>query len=687
MERVPTGIDGLDTVLGGGVKRGSVTLVEGTPGTGKTTVGLQFIHTGLVTYGEPGLIVTFEQLPDQLYEDAAGFGWDLRALERENRLRVLCMSPQAFIDDFRAAGGRFDLATVQLSPRRALIDSITVLHLVVNDEREFRGVFYALMNHLKLKGLTSILVRELQEDLTGGGTMEEFLGDAVLRLSYEETTTHTATRFLRVVKSRGYAHQPGRHPFRFGPQGLELFPTPRPLPLGEERKTRLEKVATGVPGLDDLLDHGLVRGMSTLLVGSAGTGKTTLGLQFLNEGAEVGERGLLINLEECCHKLRLLAEAYNFDVAAKIDAGLITLLCVSPVALCVEELFARIHRTLQETAAQRIVVDGLSSLTGRIDDPVYRSDYVYSLVQMFARFGATSILTVEMDHVGAAPTCRPFGQAEFDNIGNGRCAVPSLAAAVDNIILLHHVESGGQIRHGLSVLKARASAHAWDVREYILTGRGVEVLRRVLGPSGPLSGAPLLTREARGVARDFTFSDAEYEDVLTLVQDRMQRIIATSLPPQGYATAEEFYAAHDRGETSLAQLEGISRRVGPDGTVFVLPECPFVRGLGSLVDNQRYQKVFDQIVASFRQENPEVEIAYPFCIAHFQARARAAQETTLAGQPIQTHQLAIRTGDPQRPLLNRVASRELGLTDEEIIRLLGGGFCCYVVRLPEPSDK
>lgn len=675
MARVPTGIEGLDTVLGGGFKRGSVTLVEGTPGTGKTTVGLQFIYSGAVEHGEPGLVVTFEQLPDQIFEDAASFGWDLRALERRQQLRVLCMSPQAFVEDFRRAGGLFDLATAQLAPRRLLIDSITVLHLVIPEEQEFRGVFYALINNLKLKGVTSLIVRELQEDITNGSTMEEFLCDAVLRLSYEEAQTHTATRFLRVVKTRGYAHQPGRHPFRFGPQGLELFPCPRPLPELEEPRTRLEKVATGVPGLDDLLDHGLTRGMSTLLVGGAGTGKTTMSLQFLNEGAEVGEPGLFISLEEGKSKLRLLAESYNFSVAAKMDAGLIRVLNVSPVALCVEELFVQIDRTLQETSAQRVVVDGMSSLIQRIKDPIFRSDYVYSLLQMFTRHRATSLLTAETDHLGATALFVPFGEAEFSS--------QHLIGGVDNIILLRHVESEGQIRHGLSVLKARASGHAWDVREYILTARGVEVLRRTLGHGSSLSDLPLLTQEARSVARDFSFQEAAYEDLLTLVEDRMQRIITTALLPQNFATVEEFFAAHDHGETNLARLEGLSRRKGPEGTVFVLPECPFLRGLGSIMGNERYQKAFDAIVAAFQRENPGVEIAYPFCIAHFQARQRAAQETTVAGQPLQAFQLGIRPEASRPLLLNRAALEELGLTPEAVEKWLQEGFCCYAIRLPE----
>jgi circadian clock protein KaiC len=670
MARVPTGIEGLDTVLGGGLQRGSVTLVEGPPGTGKTTVGLQFIHSGIVAQGEPGLVVTFEQLPDQLFEDAATFGWDLRALERQQRLRVLCMSPRAFVDDFRVAGGLFDLATAQLAPRRVLIDSITVLHLVIPDEQEFRGAFYALINNLKLKGVTSLIVRELQQDIASG-TMEEFLCDAVLRLSYEETQAHTATRFLRVVKTRGYAHQPGRHPFRFGPQGVELFPCPRPLPEPEEPRTRLEKVATGVPGLDDLFDHGLTRGMSTLLVGGVGTGKTTLGLQFLNEGAEVGEPGLFISLEEGKGQLRWLAESYNFGGAAKMDAGLIQVLSVSPVALCVEELFVQIDRALRETSAQRVVVDGVNSLLQRIKDPIDRSDYVHALLQMFMRHGATSLLTAETDPLGATP----FGEAEFRS--------PHLIAGVDNIILLRHVESEGQIRHGLSVLKARASGHAWDVREYILTARGIEVLRRILGPGSPLAGLPLLTQEARSVARDFSFQEAAYEDLLTLVEDRMQQIITTTLLPQNFATVEEFFTAHDHGETNLARLEGPSRRRGPEGTVFVLPECPFLRGLGSIVGNERYQKAFDPIVTAFQQENPGVEIAYPFCIAHFQARQRAVQETTIAGQSLQAFQLGIRPGGPRRLLLNRAALEELGLTPEAVEAWLEEGFCCYAVRLPE----
>jgi len=224
MERVKTGIPGLDEMLWGGVLPRTANLIEGAPGTGKTTMGIQFIHHGIVACGEPGLILTFEEFPQHYYRDAASFGWDFRQLEREGKLRVIMSSPEVSKADLEQVDGQIERLVQDMGVRRVLVDSLSHFERVSDDPRRLRRVAYGFINALKRQGLTSMLTREsraiLGEDTASDDTFA-FLVDSYILLRYVEIES-AVRRALLVLKMRGSNHDKGIRQYEITSRGIEL---------------------------------------------------------------------------------------------------------------------------------------------------------------------------------------------------------------------------------------------------------------------------------------------------------------------------------------------------------------------------------------------------------------------------------------------------------------------------------
>ncbi len=224
MERVKTGIPGLDEMLGGGFLPQTANLVEGAPGTGKTTLGMQFIYHGIVACGEPGLILTFEEFPQQYYRDAASFGWDFRRMEREGRLRVVMTSPEVSKADLEQVGGRIERLTREIGARRILVDSLSHFERLSEDPARLRGIVYGFINSLKRENLTAVLTREnvaLLGETEGADEAFAFMVDAYVLLRYVEIES-AMRKALLVLKMRGSNHDKGIRQFGITSRGVEV---------------------------------------------------------------------------------------------------------------------------------------------------------------------------------------------------------------------------------------------------------------------------------------------------------------------------------------------------------------------------------------------------------------------------------------------------------------------------------
>ena len=283
MERVRTGIEGLDTLLYGGLLRGDAMLVAGSPGTGKTSLGMQYLYNGATKYGEPGLLITFEEFPQRIYRDALSFGWDFPALEEEGKLKVLFTSPEVLQQDIIRDQGLVGEMIAEIGARRVVVDSISHFQETGQDYRQFREAVYGLVNALKREQLTAILTREIREMEEMGAGVEEFVADGVIVLS-RAYIGNTNMRFLEVMKSRGSALVPIPCLFSFTEHGIVVVP-----PFQEALYRYEDAVSTGIAQLDHLLGGGVPYGAFYLMEIDGEINQGILDVGLAKEALEAGD--------------------------------------------------------------------------------------------------------------------------------------------------------------------------------------------------------------------------------------------------------------------------------------------------------------------------------------------------------------------------------------------------------------
>jgi len=475
---VSTGVAGLDELLCGGVLPGATVLVEGVPGSGKTSLGLSFVHDGAVTHGEPGVIVTFEELPHDLRRDALSFGWDLADLEGRDLLRILCTTPEAFSEDTLNPDGVFERTVAELQPTRVVIDSINHMAHVTSDPLELRREVHSLTNCYRRHRLTALLTGELEASDPHLLPFAEYLADVVIRLHYSLLPEiGERMREIEVTKSRARSHISGRHPFDITPSGAAVAPRlAAAAGAAREADIEAELASIGSEGLDGMLRGGLVRGSTTIVAGSTGVGKTVLGLQFILEGAARGERGLLISFEQTPSELARMARSLGLPDQHITENDLLRIVYRTPHPGRLGWLAAEIAALVREFGPHRIVLDALSTLAKTPGARTRVVADVTALVSALHNSGATTLVCDET----------PGLVGEFEVTGGVK--VSSIA---DTIIILRYVELASEMRRAVSVLKARYCDHDKEIREYVIGPGGIALRDKFRVATGLLRGTPL----------------------------------------------------------------------------------------------------------------------------------------------------------------------------------------------------
>lgn len=484
-ELVRTGIPGLDEVLCGGLLPGACVVVEGAPGTGKTTLGLQYLYTGIRQFAEPGLIISFEEFPEELYRDAAAYGWDLPACQAERSLGVICTSPEVFLDDTMASDGMFQHYVDEIRPRRVVVDSITQMSHVADDPLELRRMVYSLRNGLKRHGLTAVLTAEAGS-ISDAAHFERYLSDVVVSLDYRLIPgTGVRVRELEVTKSRARPHRSGRHLVRIDSDGLTVLPDPAALIAAHEAPMEevISFLSTGAEGLDAMLGGGLVRGTTTIVAGSTGVGKTVFGLQFLMEGAARGEQCLLVSFEQTVEELRRMAASLGMPVDGIGDGRPVTVYHDGDRGRPLGFGIVAVEQLLRSLRPQRVVVDSISALAKTPGQAQPVAADIAALVSLLCAGAATVVICDET----------PGLVGDFEITGGVQ--VSSLA---DNIIIMRYVELGSEMHRAVSVLKARYVDHDKEIREYAIGPGGIELRSKFDIATGLLRGSPV-----RRVVDDF----------------------------------------------------------------------------------------------------------------------------------------------------------------------------------------
>ncbi len=452
-EKVPTGIPGLDEVLYGGLGRGHAVLLEGSPGTGKTTFGLQFIYKGITEYDEPGLVVTFEEMPQRMIADAANFGWDLQQLIDSGKLKLLSTSPKVFQEQMTSSTGAIYKLALEMNAKRLLVDSVSHFERIAETPSSHRELFNLMANRLRNAGFTSLLTKEVQGPQSTESAFEEYVVDSCLRLSF--LPNKARGRKLQVIKARGQDFLYGMHSMKIGEHGVEVFPN---LTQAEKEPPALsddQRFETGVEGLDEMLYGGLLRGSCCLVAGSAGTGKTLLGISFLSAGARLNQPGLMVCFVENPAKLRALAD----QTQNPLPPELVDILHMPLVNLDPYEVFQHIRELMAKKSYARLVIDSLEELRPGEPDEQKFKEFIYSLTNYARVKGVTQML------IDSLPNSTEILSATESKI----------AFVMDTIITLRHSEIASQIKSGVAVPKMRGSQHNRDIRRFQIGSKGLQV--------------------------------------------------------------------------------------------------------------------------------------------------------------------------------------------------------------------
>lgn len=542
--KAPSGIRGLDEITEGGLPHGRATLVAGGPGSGKTLLAMEFLVRGAVEQGEPGVFMAFEETEAELVLNAAALGFDLADLVARNLLSIdYVYIERSEIDEtgeYNLDGifVRLALAIDAIGAKRVALDTLEVLFAGVTDASMLRGELRRLFRWLKDRGVTTIITAEQGETTLTRHGLEEYVSDCVIRLDHR-VASQVSTRRLRVVKYRGSAHGTNEYPFLIGHTGLSVLPiTSRTLHAEASR----ERVSSGIPLLDAMLGgQGYYRATTVLVSGTAGTGKTSMAAHFAHASAQRGERCLYFTFEESSSQIIRNMESIGLNLRPWVEQGLLKIESNRPTSHGLETHLAVMYHAVEEWKPDTVVIDPIISLV-QVSSMAESQAMLIRIIDLLKNAGITVLLTSLTPGSDTLET-----------------SVVGISSLIDTWIMLQDVPSGGERNRSLHVLKSRGMAHSNQVREFLITDQGVQLVDVYVGPSGVLTGRARLAQEARA-STDASSRQEQIEHMHAQLEHRRQLVAAqvASLETQLRAEEQETLRAIAQQEQQ-ALLDGDTR--------------------------------------------------------------------------------------------------------------------------------
>src|ERR1700678_2880567 len=482
LPKAPTGIQGLDEITGGGFPRGRPTLICGSAGAGKTLLAMEFLVRGATEYKEPGVFMAFEETAPELTQNVRSLGFDLDQLAKEKKLAIdFVRIERSEIDetgdyDLEGLFIRLAAAIDGIGAKRVVLDTIENLFAGLQNEGILRGELRRLFRWLKDRGASAITTAERGEGALTRHGPQEYVSDCLILLDHR-VVDQISTRRLRVVKYRGTAHGTNEYPFLIDEDGFSVLPVTS---LGLQHDVSEERISSGIPRLDTMLGgDGFYRGSTVLISGTAGTGKTSLSAHFVDAACRRGERCLYFSFEESPGQLIRNMKSIGLNLEPWVKKDLLRFHSSRATLYGLEMHLAIIHKIVQEFQPQVVVLDPVGSLIQAGN----RRDAHVMLIRLidFLKFQAiTAFLT---------------------NLTGGGDAVEKtdveISSIVDSWLFVRDIELGGERNRALYVLKSRGMAHSNQLREFLLTDHGVDLLDVYVGPEGVLTGSSRISQEAR----------------------------------------------------------------------------------------------------------------------------------------------------------------------------------------------
>lgn len=482
LPKAPTGIQGLDEITGGGLPRGRPTLICGSAGCGKTLLAMEFLVRGATEYKEPGLFMAFEETTQELSENVRSLGFDLNELVRQKKMVLdFVRVERSEIDetgdyDLEGLFIRLGAAIDSIGAKRVVLDTIETLFSGFQNQAVLRAELRRLFRWLKDKGVTAIITGERGDGTLTRQGLEEYVSDCVILLDHR-VVDQISTRRMRIVKYRGTTHGTSEYPFLIDEDGFSVLPVTS---LGLQHQVSNERISTGIARLDTMLDgKGYFRGTTILISGTAGTGKTSLAAHFVNAACARGERCLYFSFEESPPQLIRNMRSLGLDLETWTRKDLLRFHSSRATIYGLEMHLATIHRLVDSFLPDVVVLDPVGSLvqSGNQRDA---NIMLIRLIDFLKVRGITALWT-DLTSRGEA-------------LERTEVAISSI---VDTWLFVRDIELGGERNRAMYVLKSRGMAHSNQLREFLLTGHGVDLLDVYVGPEGVLTGSSRISQEAR----------------------------------------------------------------------------------------------------------------------------------------------------------------------------------------------
>jgi circadian clock protein KaiC len=503
LSKVRTGIEGLDSITGGGLPKGRPTLVCGSAGSGKTLLGLQFVING-AALGEPGVVIAFEETAEDLAKNVASLGVDLEALVRQKKIAI----DHVFVDrgEILETGGydlsglfvRLENAIDSVGAKRVLLDTIEVLFSGFSNANLMRSEIERLFRWLKDRGVTAVVTGERGEGTLTRHGLEEYVSDCVIALD-QRVADQITTRRIRIVKYRGSDHGTNEYPFLIGEHGISVMPITG---LGLDYPVSSARVLTGIPALDEMLGgRGYFRGSSVLVSGTAGTGKSSVVSSFVEAACRRGEKCMYFALEEPAAQVVRNMRSIGLALQPLVEQGALQIVAARPSVFGLEQRLVAMHVAIEKFRPKTVVVDPISSLVAGADFHEVKSMLVRLFDSLKLR-GITGLFTY---------LAAPRGLEETE-IG--------VSSLIDTWIELRDLEHAGERNRALYVLKSRGMPHSNQVREFLITSKGLNLIDAFVGPDGVAIGSARLNKRAEAEARSSAQAQEAAQKKRALVRRR-----------------------------------------------------------------------------------------------------------------------------------------------------------------------
>jgi circadian clock protein KaiC len=484
LEKTPTGIDGFDEITNGGLPSHRPSLLCGDAGAGKTLFAIEFIVRGAMKFGEPGVIIAFEEKIEDLELNVASLGFNLKKLQKDGLLRIDHVHvdrseiEETGLYDLDGLFIRLGHAIDSIGAKRVMLDTIENLFGAFENEGILRAELRRLFGWLKNKGVTAVITAEKGIGMLTRHGLEEYVSDCVILLEHR-VANQISTRLLRVVKYRGALHGTNEYPFLIEEDGISVLPVTS---LLLEREVSSQRISCGIPSLDAMLGgKGFFRGSSILISGTAGTGKTSIAAYFADASCMRKDRCLFFAFEESPQQIIRNMYSIGIDLKKHIDAGFLQLHAARPTLHGLESHLVAIHKKVKQFKPRTVILDPITNLVA-----VASVSEVKSMLMRLLDFLQNEGITVL------------FTALVYDK-ENSVQTDEGISSMVDAWVQVRDIEGNGERNRGIYIMKSRGMTHSNQVREFVITNHGLELVDVYLGPDGILVGSARQAQELQEV--------------------------------------------------------------------------------------------------------------------------------------------------------------------------------------------